>query len=169
MGDVNFTTIRGCDITSGDDNIAIKRGSSFIHASDNILRYGKGVSIGSLGERESEGSVTDSTFDNFKVFGAQHGARIKTWRGGRGKVSNLTFSRFVCEDCGVATLVDQDYCPRSQKPNGCQNETSSIEIANVHFDDFSGRVRGESHDFRCHGGGRKGCDVVMKRMSLRRM
>eukprot|EP00928_Gymnodinium_smaydae_P076927 TRINITY_DN60023_c0_g1_i1.p1 TRINITY_DN60023_c0_g1~~TRINITY_DN60023_c0_g1_i1.p1 ORF type:complete len:353 (+),score=25.24 TRINITY_DN60023_c0_g1_i1:149-1060(+) len=159
-----YVTLRHSKIASGDDNIVVKRGSSFVEVSDVSLRHGKGISIGSLGERQSEGSVTSCRFERVSYFKSQHGARIKTWRGGRGLVSNLTFSDLVCDRVGVGVLVDQEYCPPSQRPDGCLNEQGSVHLENIRFEKVTGTFSREQKSLRCIGS--KDCNLDMSSVSL---
>eukprot|EP00435_Cladocopium_sp_Y103_P054056 s348_g17.t1 len=134
-------TLRRSVIESGDDNVVVKEGSSDIFAESLQLRRGKGVSIGSLGEREAEGQeVTNVVFRDVSSDHCVHGVRIKTWKGARGLVQNATFERFRVADVMVGILIDQTYCPPSQRPEGCATEdaTAAIRIQQVRFKDFSG-------------------------------
>ena len=57
------------------------QGSSKIYGEGLQLRRGKGLSIGSLGERDSEGQeVSDVVFRNVSLLRSVHGVRIKTWK-----------------------------------------------------------------------------------------
>ncbi|CAL1156063.1 unnamed protein product [Cladocopium goreaui] len=117
-------TLRRSVIESGDDNVVVKEGSSDIFAESLQLRRGKGVSIGSLGEREAEGQeVTNVLFRDISSDHCVHGVRIKTWKGARGLVQNATFERFRVADVMVGWY--------SHRPNLLSSFT-------VRFRDFSG-------------------------------
>eukprot|EP00928_Gymnodinium_smaydae_P009936 TRINITY_DN13728_c0_g2_i1.p1 TRINITY_DN13728_c0_g2~~TRINITY_DN13728_c0_g2_i1.p1 ORF type:complete len:1062 (+),score=172.60 TRINITY_DN13728_c0_g2_i1:142-3327(+) len=137
-------SLRNCEIASGDDNVVIKEGSSRVFGERLVLSRGKGISIGSLGEQGSSGQiVADIYFGQVTLLRSMHGVRVKTWLGGFGLVRNLTFEDFRFVDVRTAVLIDQHYCPRSQKPEGCgedANFVSAVAIRNVRFRNFSGTV-----------------------------
>ncbi|OLQ11820.1 Ankyrin-3 [Symbiodinium microadriaticum] len=121
-------------IESGDDNVVVKEGSHNVACHGLLLRRGKGVSIGSLGERGAE----------------MHGARIKTWKGAHGLVKNVTFSMFKTARVVTGILIDQTYCPPSQRPEGCAGGPSdAIRIEDVHFRDFTGTFLHQDRKVLC--------------------
>jgi len=140
-----------CDISSGDDNVVIKGDAKRIHAWDLTLHRGKGVAIGSLGESGSgrEEEVSDVHFHNVKVSGSVHGARIKTWQGGAGRVRNITFHSFFLDHVSYGILIDQSYCPRSQRPEGCSNDGRAVSIEDVQFTSFTGTFLKEARRIVC--------------------
>lgn len=159
-------TLRRSVIESGDDNVVVKEGSSDIFAESLQLRRGKGVSIGSLGEREAEGQeVTNVVFRDISSDHCVHGVRIKTWKGARGLVQNATFERFRVADVMVGILIDQTYCPPSQRPEGCASEdaAAAIRIQQVRFRDFSGTFQQMDRKVLCSA-----CDdVTYENIALR--
>mmetsp|Transcript_46524 Transcript_46524/g.132671 ORF Transcript_46524/g.132671 Transcript_46524/m.132671 type:complete len:418 (-) Transcript_46524:68-1321(-) len=157
--------IQNCDIASGDDNLVVKAGCSRIFATGLVLRRGKGLAIGSLGERNAAGSVVDCRFENITLLESRNGVRIKTWRGGHGEVRNMTFADFHVRKVALPVLVNQLYCPRSQRPGGCDNEAEHIQISSVLFQRFDGSFSGRAErNITCHAG----CGVAFSDMRLRR-
>jgi len=144
-------SLRESHIESGDDNVVIKESSKNIHVESLVLLRGKGISIGSLGERTAEQQVvTDVVFRNVTLFGSMHGARIKTWKGSKGLVQNISFDSFSVHDVTFGILIDQDYCPRSQRPEGCPaGPSQAIHIKDVHFRDFTGTYVQEDRRVVC--------------------
>lgn len=138
-------------IESGDDNIVIKEGSHDIRAENVLLVRGKGISIGSLGEGSSEGQiVTNIKFQNVAMKQCVHGARIKTWKGASGLVKNVSFSNFRLQDVSLGVLVDQTYCPTSQRPEGCSDGVDqAISIQDVQFRAFKGVVLKSPQQVNC--------------------
>lgn len=159
-------TLRRSVIESGDDNVVVKEGSSEIFAEELQLRRGKGVSIGSLGEREAEGQeVTNVAFRDVSADRSVHGVRIKTWKGAHGLVQNASFERFRTSDVMIGILIDQTYCPPSQRPEGCnkEDENAAIRINQVHFRDFSGTFQQIDRKVLCSA-----CDdVTYENIALR--
>lgn len=143
--------LRNSMIESGDDNVVVKEGSHFVHAEGLRLFGGKGVSIGSLGERGAKDQVvTDVIFRNVSLRKSVHGARIKTWKGSRGLIRNVSFESFVVEDVDIGILIDQKYCPSSQRPEGCpESDVDGIDIEDVHFRSFTGTVLRRDRDISC--------------------
>eukprot|EP00913_Durusdinium_trenchii_P012348 g11591.t1 len=144
--------LRQSVIESGDDNVVVKEGSSDIYGEGLQLRRGKGVSIGSLGERESEGQeVTNVAFHNVSADRSVHGVRIKTWKGARGLVQNASFQHFKTADVMIGILIDQTYCPPSQRPEGCAMEdpAAAIRIQQVRFRDFTGTYQQADRKVLC--------------------
>merc|ERR1719361_616010 len=133
-------TIRDCRVTSGDDNLVIKNGCQGVVAARLTFEQGKGIAIGSLGERESYGLVGDCHFSNITMAGTLFGARIKTWAGGRGIVRNITFQDLRLSGVGTALVLDQNYCPPSQAPEGCEGKLERINISDVRVSNLSGTV-----------------------------
>ncbi|CAJ1375563.1 unnamed protein product [Effrenium voratum] len=157
-------TLQRSVIESGDDNVVVKEGSHDIYGEDLQLRRGKGVSIGSLGERSAEGQVVMNVrFRNLTVTQSVHGARIKTWKGAQGLVRNVSFESFKLLDVMVGILIDQTYCPPSQRPEGCENDGEAIRIERVRFSDFSGSFLQTDRKVLCNA-----CeDVTYQNIALR--
>lgn len=133
-------TIQDCELHSGDDNVVIKEASWNIRVWNLVLRYGKGVSIGSLGETIGRESlvVGDVHFRNVSLIGCRHGVRIKTWRGGVGSVINSSFQDFQMSGGKIGVFIDQTYCPASQRPEGCSDSKEAVLIKGLFFRRFSG-------------------------------
>jgi polygalacturonase len=143
------------EVESGDDNVVIKEGSRGIVVENLSLFRGKGVSIGSLGERATEDQiVSDIVFRNVSLYYSMHGARIKTWIGSQGYVRNVTFDRFNLENVNYGILIDQKYCPLSQRPEGCGKpeeafQKQAIAIEDVRFRKFHGTFMTEDKKVAC--------------------
>jgi polygalacturonase len=74
--------VRHCTVSTGDDNIVIKEGTSDVLVEDCTFSGGHGASIGSLGEGGSTGTVANVLFRRLKFIRTDFGARIKTWQVG---------------------------------------------------------------------------------------
>ncbi|MCV9877827.1 glycoside hydrolase family 28 protein [Brenneria izbisi] len=94
-------------IDCNDDHIAIKAekpDSRFpdgvvdnIYIANNILRQGRGISIGS----ETSGGVNNVLVENNQFEGSMYGIRIKTLRGKGGEVKNITYRNTKMVDVEV--------------------------------------------------------------------
>ncbi|MBV9085625.1 MAG: hypothetical protein JOZ62_23370 [Acidobacteriaceae bacterium] len=83
-------TITHCDITTGDDNVAIKTGAepaSHMTIAHNHFYSGHGMSIGS----GTEGGVSDIRVSDLSIEGADNGIRIKSDRSRGGLVQNVVY------------------------------------------------------------------------------
>ncbi|KAI3801342.1 hypothetical protein L1987_29446 [Smallanthus sonchifolius] len=80
-------TISDSAIGTGDDCISIVSGSKGVQAAGITCGPGHGISIGSLGSKNSEAHVSDVTIDGADITGTSNGLRIKTWQIKRAKNS----------------------------------------------------------------------------------
>ncbi|XP_022897559.1 polygalacturonase-like [Olea europaea var. sylvestris] len=71
--------ISSCTIGTGDDCISIVNGSQNVQATDITCGPGHGISIRSLGYRNSEAYVSGIVVNRAKLSGTKNGVRIKTW------------------------------------------------------------------------------------------
>lgn len=165
--------VRLCDseVESGDDNVVIKEGTRNVAVENVTLFRGKGVSIGSLGERAAEDQfVADIVFRNVSLDYSLHGARIKTWIGAHGLVRNVSFENFRLHNVAYGVLIDQKYCPRSQRPEGCTSgeedwqTVDAINIEDVRFRNFSGTYMQKDRQVACA----RCKDVVFRNVRLQR-
>jgi polygalacturonase len=101
---------------------------------------GHGISIGSLGNQNSEAQVSDITIDTAHVTGTLYGARIKTWQGGSGYARDIKFLNMVMDKVKHPISIDQYY--RSQQdpsnPRPCEEQKSAVPISNVLFKNIRG-------------------------------
>lgn len=103
-------------IGTGDDCISIVSGSQDILVSDVTCGPGHGISIGSLGEGESEAHVSDVLVNRATLFRTTNGVRIKTWQGGRGRATNIMFENIDMFDVKNPIIIDQNYCNSKSCP-----------------------------------------------------
>ena len=108
-------TIRNCSISTGDDNVAIKPGSSDILVEGCTFGRGHGCSIGSINST----GVQNVLVRNTVFVETDYGARIKTWQGGSGLVQNITYTQLQLRDVDVPLYITMYYCPHSH----CKNST----------------------------------------------
>eukprot|EP00055_Hartaetosiga_balthica_P001785 m.1859 g.1859 ORF g.1859 m.1859 type:complete len:422 (-) comp1651_c0_seq1:155-1420(-) len=138
LGSTTNAHVHDCHIDNGDDNIAVGSGSSNILVEDLTCINGHGTSIGSIGENNSTGYVSNVTFRSTKFIRTQNVARIKTWQGGHGEVSNITYDGLVVEEVTNSILITQYYCPSSQHPSKCQNFSAAVKISNITMNNITG-------------------------------
>lgn len=130
--------LQDCKIGTGDDCISIVNGSSTIKMKRIYCGPGHGVSIGSLGEDNSVGIVTNVVLDTALLRETTNGVRIKTWQGGSGYVRGVRFENVRMEDVANPIIIDQFYC---DSPTTCQNQTSAVQISQIVYRNISGTTK----------------------------
>lgn len=113
----NFT-IEGCNIDTGDDDIAIKPGGGRTPGNKNYLvkdctfGHGHGMSIGGGSANGVENlTVKNCTFDH-----TDYGIRIKTLRGNGGLVQDCTYENLKMTAINKCPISIMDYYPESMAP-----------------------------------------------------
>ena len=113
--------IEKVDIDTGDDNIAIKAGSSDITIVDSKFGHGHGVSIGSETDR---GGVHNVTVERCNFRDTTNGIRIKSYRGRGGEVANIVYRDIEMVDVNPA-IVFTAYYPKIPKVDEPQPVTDT--------------------------------------------
>jgi len=146
--------ITDCDISVGDDVIAIKSGIDYcgreyhkpcenITITNCVFGTGHGISIGS----EMSGGVRNVLVKDCLVRGTQAGPRIKTQRGRGGVVENIQFINITISGPGVvnAIQVNMFYDKNTVPPT---NATATPIFRNVSFKDIRGNAT-NAGEFLC--------------------
>ena len=131
-------TVDDCWVDTGDDNVAIKEGCVGVEVRGGTFYKGHGLSIGSLGEGGTTASVRDVVLSGVRFVKTSNAARVKTWQGGSGAVANVTFRDLDVRAVGAPVVVDQFYCPASQHPGPCANESKAVAVERVTIDGVTG-------------------------------
>lgn len=143
-------SVTSCWISTGDDNVAVKEGSRFVHVQGGVFYRGHGLSIGSLGERGTFASVRDVWLSSVAFIKTTNAARVKTWQGGQGVIANVTFFNLTVSGVGMPIVVDQFYCPASQHPKPCANASKAVAIDGLTIDGVTGwQTSGVAAMFHC--------------------
>ncbi|GAB4855675.1 hypothetical protein Ancab_024297 [Ancistrocladus abbreviatus] len=121
-------------ISNGDDCISIGAGSHNIDIKNMTCGPSHGISIGSLGVHNSRACVSNITVTNSVIKHSDNGVRIKTWQGGSGLVTGVTFSDIHMDTVRNPIIIDQYYC----MTKNCRNQTSSVSISDVSYSDIKG-------------------------------
>jgi polygalacturonase len=122
--------IYNCTIKNGDDNVAVKENCSNIVVEDCAFATGHGASIGSI----HYGNVNNVTCTPLMNDEVQHiniqfivavrritfdsnvnGARIKTVKGGKGKISDITFDDFRMNNVKNSIVVTGWYTDSTEE------------------------------------------------------
>ncbi|KAH7517416.1 hypothetical protein FEM48_Zijuj09G0061200 [Ziziphus jujuba var. spinosa] len=147
--------ISSSTIATGDDCISIVSGSREVQATDITCGPGHGISIGSLGEGNSEAYVSGVTVNRAKFLGTDNGVRIKTWQGGSGSASNIKFLNIEMQSVTNPIIIDQNYCDQITP---CKPQRSAIQVKNVLYENIKGTSASDiainfdcSKSFACQG------------------
>ncbi|KAG5625919.1 hypothetical protein H5410_011137 [Solanum commersonii] len=130
----NDVTIRNSIISNGDDCISIGAGCYNVDIRNMTCGPSHGISIGSLGIRNSRACVSNITVQDSTIKYSDNGVRIKTWQGGFGTVSNINFNNIRMESVRNPIILDQYYC----NTKNCANQTSAVYISDVIYSNIKG-------------------------------
>ncbi|KAG8981462.1 hypothetical protein FRB90_007243, partial [Tulasnella sp. 427] len=127
-------------IYNGDDCVTAGNGATNVLFQNNYCEGGHGLSIGSLGSGGSASYVTNVTFQNVVMKNHLYGARFKSWTGGQGLASNITWRNIVLQHVKFPIYVTQNYWDQGKGPKPNSTSTTSTHLENVLFDNFSGDI-----------------------------
>ncbi|XAR56954.1 Polygalacturonase [Bertholletia excelsa] len=134
-------------IGNGDDCISIGPGCSNVDIEGVICGPSHGISIGSLGAHYSRACVSNITVRNAMIKDSDNGVRIKTWQGGSGLVSDISFENIQMENVRNCIIIDQYYC----LSKACRNQTAAVYLTGVSYRNIKGTydVRTPPIHFAC--------------------
>ncbi|KAJ1417199.1 Pectin lyase fold/virulence factor [Sesbania bispinosa] len=134
-------------ISNGDDCVSIGAGCYNVDIRNITCGPSHGISIGSLGNYNSRACVSNITVTDSIIKHSDNGVRIKTWQGGRGAVSKVTFNNIHMDAVRNPIIIDQYYCPLKK----CVNQSSAVSISNVSYSNIRGtyEVRSPPVRFAC--------------------
>ncbi|GLJ59359.1 hypothetical protein SUGI_1504920, partial [Cryptomeria japonica] len=64
--------------------------------------------------------------------------RIKTWPGGSGVASDITYENGQMEDVSNPKIINQFYCETVDTGSGCKSQSSAVKISNVEYSNIRG-------------------------------
>ena len=120
--------ITGCDIDTGDDDIAIKPapgsgrtpGNKHFVVKDCNFGHGHGMSVGG----GSAGGLEDLLVDNCSFYQTDYGIRIKTLRGNGGVLTNCIYENLSMIAIRISPISILDYYPERDAPADPATETA---------------------------------------------
>ncbi|KAJ9550822.1 hypothetical protein OSB04_014867 [Centaurea solstitialis] len=127
----NDVTIYNTLVATGDDCVSIGAGSYNVDIKNITCGPSHGISIGSLGMRNTRACVSNITVMDSVIKHSDNGVRIKTWQGGFGSVSNVRFINIHMDNVRNPVMIDQYYC---QSKGMCPNQTSAVRISNIIYE-----------------------------------
>ncbi|MCL7042761.1 hypothetical protein MKW94_010818 [Papaver nudicaule] len=118
-------------IGTGDDCVAINGGCNrpIIGVT---CGPGHGISIGSLGAQGRDETVEEVHVQNVNFTRTMNGARIKTWEGGKGLATKISFDQINLVEVYNPIVIDQHYF------SGGAGEPSAVAIKDVTFSGIRG-------------------------------
>ncbi|MBA0645129.1 hypothetical protein Goklo_013260, partial [Gossypium klotzschianum] len=123
--------IKNCVIKTGDDCISVVSGSQNVRATDITCGPGHGISIGSLGARNSAAYVSNVIVNRATISGTTNGVRIKTWQGGSGYAKNIKFQNIMVHNVSNPIIIDQNYCDHHKSPCPCKVIRKTLKTMNI--------------------------------------
>ncbi|KAI3810714.1 hypothetical protein L1987_20336 [Smallanthus sonchifolius] len=137
----NDVTIYNSLISNGDDCVSIGTGSYNVDIKNITCGPSHGISIGSLGMRNTRACVSNITVMDSVIRHSDNGVRIKTWQGGFGSVSNVWFFNIHMDNVRNPIMIDQYYC---QAKGLCPNQTSAVHISDIGYEKIRGTYDAKS-------------------------
>ncbi|GMY22057.1 polygalacturonase At1g48100-like [Fagus crenata] len=143
----NNVKIYNSVISNGDDCVSIGAGCFNVDIKNITCGPSHGISIGSLGVRNSRACVSNITVSDSVIKHSDNGVRIKTWQGGLGSVSKVTFHNIHMDTVRNPIIIDQYYC----LTKNCPNQTSAVSISDILYTNIKGTydVRSPAMHFAC--------------------
>ncbi|XP_061962553.1 polygalacturonase At1g48100-like [Populus nigra] len=143
----NGVEIYNSVISNGDDCVSIGSGCYDVDIRNITCGPGHGISIGSLGNHNSRACVSNITVRDSVIRVSDNGVRIKTWQGGSGAVSGITFSNIHMDNVRNPIIIDQFYC----LSKGCTNQTSALSVSDILYENIKGtyNIRSPPMHFAC--------------------
>ncbi|KAK9139112.1 hypothetical protein Scep_008793 [Stephania cephalantha] len=134
-------------ISNGDDCVSIGSGCYNVDIRNITCGPSHGISIGSLGSHNSRACVSNITVTDSVIRRSDNGVRIKTWQGGSGSVSKVTFNNVHMDNVRNPIIIDQYYCVAK----GCANQTSAVYVSDIQYTNIKGTydVRSSPIHFGC--------------------
>ncbi|GLJ40545.1 hypothetical protein SUGI_0836460 [Cryptomeria japonica] len=134
-------------ISTGDDCISIVSGAANVDIRNVTCGPSHGISIGGLGNHNSQGCVCNISVSDVVILNSDNGLRIKTWQGGLGSVSGVTFDNVYVENVRNPIIIDQFYC----FSKGCHNATMAVYVSDIAYRGIRGTydVKSPAMHFAC--------------------
>ncbi|KAK0497826.1 pectin lyase fold/virulence factor [Armillaria luteobubalina] len=134
-------TIDGYYGHNGDDCVSVVNGARDVLAQNGYCGFSShGLSIGSLGKNGAVQTVQNVVFRNWTMEGAVYGARFKSWTGGRGFATNVTWEDIVLEGVSTAILITQNYYDQDKGARPENTNQTSTQISKFTYKNFTGTL-----------------------------
>ncbi|KAK4418014.1 Polygalacturonase [Sesamum alatum] len=143
----NNVEIYNSVISNGDDCVSIGSGCYDVDIRNLTCGPGHGISLGSLGNHNSRACASNITVRDSVIKNSDNGVRIKTWQGGSGAVSGVTFENIHMDNVRNPIIIDQFYCLSKD----CENRTSAVYLSDIQYVGIKGTydIRSPPMHFGC--------------------
>jgi polygalacturonase len=135
--------IHNCNISNGDDSVAVKPGDSSSGCTSDIFvencnfYNGHGCSIGSV----PSGCVQNVVFRHIYMYNQLGGCNIKSYNSGPGFIQNISFENIQMTNMDNCITINTNYQPSSQ--------SAQIKITDVRYSTVSGMNCKNPAEFSC--------------------
>ncbi|KAI3834064.1 hypothetical protein MKX03_035860 [Papaver bracteatum] len=126
-------------VATGDDCVSISTGCHNVDIRNITCGPSHGISIGSLGNHNSRACVSNISVTDSVIKYSDNGVRIKTYQGGFGSVSGITFNNIHMDTVRNPLIIDQYYC----EAHGCSNQTAAVFVSDISYTNIKG-----TYDYR---------------------
>ncbi|VAH50484.1 unnamed protein product [Triticum turgidum subsp. durum] len=123
-------------ISTGDDCVSISSRSRFVTVDGIVCGPGHGISVGSLGKNGATASVEYIDVKNVHFINTTNGARIKTWKGGKGYAKSISFTDIKFTNVDHPVVINQFYVDRHDVPN-----MGAVVLSNITYTNLKGTSR----------------------------
>lgn len=128
-------------VVNGDDCLTVGSGANNIHFRDSYCEGGHGLSIGSLGKSGSAAIVSNILIENVTMKNSDYGARFKSWNGGHGSATNVTWKNIILDNVRLPIYVTQNYWDSNMGPNPHNaSPSNNVHLQDFLFKNFSGTI-----------------------------
>ncbi|KIY61614.1 glycoside hydrolase family 28 protein [Cylindrobasidium torrendii FP15055 ss-10] len=143
-------TIDGYYGHNGDDCISVINGARDVVAQNGFCGFSShGLSIGSLGKNGANQTVENVLFKNWTMQGAVYGARFKSWTGGNGHATNITWEDIQVDGVSTPIFVTQNYYDQDKGARPENTNQTSTHISGFTFKNFNGTLASNWTDGTC--------------------
>ncbi|PIN04028.1 Polygalacturonase [Handroanthus impetiginosus] len=109
IDNTNNVKIYNSVISTGDDCVSIGSRCYDVDIRNITCGPSHGISIGSLGNHNKRACVSNVTVRDSVIKNSNNGVRIKTWQGGSGAKSGVTFQNIHMDNVRKPIIIDQFY------------------------------------------------------------
>ncbi|KAI0079551.1 pectin lyase-like protein [Panus rudis PR-1116 ss-1] len=127
-------------IQNGDDCLTVGNGAKNIHFRNSFCEGSHGLSIGSLGKGGQVADVQNVLIENVVVKDSLYAARFKSWTGGNGLASNITWKNINFINVPFPIYITQNYWDQGVGPKPNATSVNNTHIANFRFENFFGTI-----------------------------
>ncbi|CAH8358688.1 unnamed protein product [Eruca vesicaria subsp. sativa] len=160
--------IRDSVISTGDDCIAVNKGSSYINITGLFCGPGHGISVGSLGVNGEFATVEEVRVKNCTFTKTKNGVRIKTYQNGLGYARKITFEDITMVDSGNPIIIEQNYHNKGKfgKVSFEYSNGRGVKVSDVRYSRINGSsASDQAVTFNCNAN--LGCEnIVMEHVNL---